>query len=198
VAYVSRFLAFLTEPAYQPVLPYNYSILLVLAEIGVSSSIVHHIRYNESVKNSYNEADDVFPHWKCVVAPCFAIALLLNMLGSRDLIVFWLFSIFLETVAILPQLVMVQRVGECDDVTGVYIFLLGVYRPIQVFFFLDLAPILVFVQALIYIIFFGLIYKGNASLRHKKDDSQSPTPHEREEFLPLVETTAPTDAAIDL
>jgi len=41
----------------------------------------------------------------------------------------WAFSIFLEAVAILPQLILLQRTQNIDNITGNYVFLLGcVYR----------------------------------------------------------------------
>lgn len=39
--------------------------------------------------------------------------------------VLWTFSIFLEAVAILPQLVLLQRTRNIDNLTGQYVFLLG-------------------------------------------------------------------------
>ena len=37
----------------------------------------------------------------------------------------WTFSIYLEAVAILPQLVLMQRTQNIDNLTGNYVFLLG-------------------------------------------------------------------------
>ncbi|KAI8988608.1 ER lumen protein retaining receptor-domain-containing protein [Mycotypha africana] len=42
--------------------------------------------------------------------------------------VLWSFSIWLESVAILPQLFMLQRTGEAETITVHYIFALGAYR----------------------------------------------------------------------
>lgn len=39
--------------------------------------------------------------------------------------VLWTFSIYLEAVAILPQLVMLQNSGNVDILTGHYVFFLG-------------------------------------------------------------------------
>ena len=39
--------------------------------------------------------------------------------------VIWTFSIYLEAVAILPQLVLLQRTQNIDNLTGNYVFLLG-------------------------------------------------------------------------
>lgn len=42
----------------------------------------------------------------------------------------WTFSIWLESVAILPQLFMLQRTGEAETITTHYLFALGGYRAL--------------------------------------------------------------------
>ena len=42
--------------------------------------------------------------------------------------ILWTFSIYLESVAILPQLFMVQKTGEAESITSHYLFALGIYR----------------------------------------------------------------------
>lgn len=42
--------------------------------------------------------------------------------------ILWTFSIYLEAVAILPQLVLLQRTQNVDNMTGNWIFLLGCGR----------------------------------------------------------------------
>ena len=44
----------------------------------------------------------------------------------------WAFSIWLEAVAILPQLFMLQRTGEAETITTHYLFALGAYRAASV------------------------------------------------------------------
>lgn len=39
--------------------------------------------------------------------------------------ILWAASIYLEAVAILPQLVLLQRSSNIDNLTGTYVFLLG-------------------------------------------------------------------------
>ena len=39
--------------------------------------------------------------------------------------ILWAFSLYLEAVAILPQLVLLQRTQNIDNLTGNYILLLG-------------------------------------------------------------------------
>ena len=40
----------------------------------------------------------------------------------------WAFSIYLEAVAILPQLFLLQKQGEVENLTSHYVFALGAYR----------------------------------------------------------------------
>lgn len=44
----------------------------------------------------------------------------------------WAFSIWLESVAILPQLFMLQRTGEAETITTHYLFALGIYRALYI------------------------------------------------------------------
>lgn len=46
--------------------------------------------------------------------------------------ILWTFSIWLESVAILPQLFMLQRTGEAETVTTHYLFALGTYRALYI------------------------------------------------------------------
>lgn len=56
-----------------------------------------------------------------------ALALLIN--HEFTLVeVLWTFSIYLESVAILPQLFLVSKTGEAESITSHYLFALGSYR----------------------------------------------------------------------
>lgn len=46
--------------------------------------------------------------------------------------ILWAFSIWLESVAIIPQLFMLQRTGEAENITTHYIFALGAYRALYI------------------------------------------------------------------
>lgn len=46
--------------------------------------------------------------------------------------ILWSFSIFLESVAILPQLFMLSRTGEAETITTHYLFALGAYRALYI------------------------------------------------------------------
>lgn len=44
----------------------------------------------------------------------------------------WSFSIYLEAVAIFPQLFILQRTGEAESITTHYLAALGIYRGLYI------------------------------------------------------------------
>ncbi|KAI0262231.1 ER lumen protein retaining receptor [Gloeopeniophorella convolvens] len=66
-----------------------------------------------------------------LVGPALVLALLFNY-GYTITEVFWSFSIFLEAVAILPQLFILQRTGEAETITTHYLAALGAYRGLYI------------------------------------------------------------------
>ncbi|KAF6077885.1 KDEL endoplasmic reticulum protein retention receptor 1 [Phyllostomus discolor] len=80
--------------------------------------------------------------------------------------ILWTFSIYLESVAILPQLFMVSKTGEAETITSHYLFALGVYRTLYLFnwiwryhfegFFDLIAIVAGLVQTVLYCDFFYL------------------------------------------
>lgn len=82
--------------------------------------------------------------------------------------ILWTFSIWLESVAILPQLFMLQRTGEADTITTHYLFALGSYRALYIpnwlyrYFaenYFQLVPVVAgIIQTLLYSDFFYIYY----------------------------------------
>eukprot|EP00061_Rhincodon_typus_P001098 g13705.t1 len=78
----------------------------------------------------------------------------------------WTFSIYLESVAILPQLFMVSKTGEAETITSHYLFSLGMYRTLYLLnwifryysegFFDLIAIVAGIVQSILYCDFFYL------------------------------------------
>ncbi|GJZ25055.1 ER lumen protein-retaining receptor A [Tanacetum coccineum] len=91
--------------------------------IVTSLAIVYCMRWHRVVKRSYDREIDTFKYEFLVLAS-FLLALLLND-KFTFFEIFWAFSIYLEAVAILPQLVLLQRSGNVDNLTGQYVFFLG-------------------------------------------------------------------------
>jgi ER lumen protein retaining receptor len=66
-----------------------------------------------------------------LLGPALILALVFNYSYSVAE-VFWSFSIFLESVAILPQLFILQRTGEAETITTHYLAALGAYRGLYI------------------------------------------------------------------
>ena len=66
-----------------------------------------------------------------LLGPVALLALVLNHEFSL-MEILWTFSIYLESVAILPQLFMVQKTGEAESITSHYLFALGSYRGLYI------------------------------------------------------------------
>lgn len=78
-----------------------------------------------------------------LLGPCVVLSLIFNYRlcvrlpggahAHSDLLeILWAFSIYLEAVAILPQLFILQRTGEAETITTHYIAALGLYRALYI------------------------------------------------------------------
>ena len=66
-----------------------------------------------------------------LLPPVAILALIFNY-EFKFVEIAWSFSIWLESVAILPQLFMLQRTGQADTITTHYIAALGLYRALYI------------------------------------------------------------------
>ena len=66
-----------------------------------------------------------------LLAPVAILAMVLNN-DFTVMEILWTFSIYLESVAILPQLFMVSKTGEAETITSHYLFALGSYRALYI------------------------------------------------------------------
>lgn len=104
---------------------YNSAMKVIF--IALSAMIVYVMRRGVPQRSTYNPEVDSFPHhW--LVLPCVLLGIAINQDPTSPFEMAWAFSIYLEAVAILPQLHMVQKHGEAENLTSHYIFLLGLYR----------------------------------------------------------------------
>eukprot|EP00753_Platysulcus_tardus_P015712 PLAT5239.1.p1 GENE.PLAT5239.1~~PLAT5239.1.p1 ORF type:complete len:220 (+),score=132.85 PLAT5239.1:66-725(+) len=104
-----------------------YNTVMKLIYLTAAGSIVYTIRFTEPFRTTYDRNQDTFLYGRFAILPCFILALLINQEFSF-MEVLWTFSIYLESIAILPQLVILQRYGEVENLTSHYVFALGAYR----------------------------------------------------------------------
>jgi len=81
-------------------------------------------------KATYDANHDTF-RIEFLLIPVTILSLVLNH-EFAVLEVLWTWSIYLESVAILPQLFMVSKTGEAESITSHYLFALGSYRALYI------------------------------------------------------------------
>nr|CAD1824107.1 unnamed protein product [Ananas comosus var. bracteatus] len=100
-----------------------YNTVMKLVFISSSLAIVWCMRAHPVVRRTYDKDQDTFRHYTLVAGSLVLALLFHDRFTIRE--VCWAFSIYLEAVAILPQLVLLQRSRNVDNLTGQYVFFLG-------------------------------------------------------------------------
>ncbi|KAH3872075.1 ER lumen protein-retaining receptor 2-like [Dreissena polymorpha] len=118
----SRYLDLFT--AFVPI----YNTALKIFFIGTSYVTVYLIY--QHFKRTYDSTHDTF-RVEFLIVPVCGMAVLVNH-EFTTLEIMWTFSIYLESVAILPQLFMVIKIGETESIVSFYLFVLGSYRALYI------------------------------------------------------------------
>ena len=101
-----------------------------------TGSIIYTILFQEPIKSTYDKSQDSFLHWKFAAGAreqtydAIVIGSGISEFSLMELL--WTFSIYLEAIAILPQLIVLQRYREVENLTGNYIFFMGAYRALYI------------------------------------------------------------------
>ncbi|KAL1917185.1 uncharacterized protein VTP21DRAFT_4841 [Calcarisporiella thermophila] len=143
-----------------------YNTLMKIFFIGTSFYVLYLMRY--PFKATSDPALDTF-RIEFLLVPCFFLGLIFPLEFSL-IEILWSFSIFLESVAILPQLFMLSRTGEAETITTHYLFALGAYRALYLLNWMyryvveghfDMVVVLAgLVQTALYSDFFYVYYKS--------------------------------------
>ncbi|GFR93286.1 ER lumen protein-retaining receptor [Elysia marginata] len=96
----------------------------------ISSSLLTVYLMYVKFRATYDMNHDTF-RMEFLVVPVGGLAFLVNHEFS-PLEILWTFSIYLESVAILPQLFMMSKTGEAETITSHYLFALGSYRGLYI------------------------------------------------------------------
>uniref|UniRef100_A0A1L8DUM2 ER lumen protein-retaining receptor n=1 Tax=Nyssomyia neivai TaxID=330878 RepID=A0A1L8DUM2_9DIPT len=93
----------------------------------VASGMTVYLMYVK-FRATYDHNHDSF-RIEFLLIPAAILSLLINH-SFTVLEILWTFSIYLESVAILPQLFLVSKTGEAETITSHYLFALGSYRAL--------------------------------------------------------------------
>lgn len=101
--------------------------------ISATSYIIYMVHYTEPFKTNYDKQQDSWRHLEFAVAPCAILGVATSIYQGFDILeMLWYVSIYLEAVAICPQLILLQRYREVENLTGHYVFFLGAYRALYI------------------------------------------------------------------
>uniref|UniRef100_U5EX25 ER lumen protein-retaining receptor n=1 Tax=Corethrella appendiculata TaxID=1370023 RepID=U5EX25_9DIPT len=98
--------------------------------IFISTSLATIYLMYSKFRATYDKNHDSF-RIEFLIIPCVILSLVINS-NFTVLEVLWTFSIYLESVAILPQLFLVSKTGEAESITSHYLFALGSYRALYI------------------------------------------------------------------
>eukprot|EP00090_Calanus_glacialis_P046793 TRINITY_DN935_c0_g1_i1.p1 TRINITY_DN935_c0_g1~~TRINITY_DN935_c0_g1_i1.p1 ORF type:complete len:213 (-),score=38.65 TRINITY_DN935_c0_g1_i1:225-863(-) len=122
IVFVSRYLDLVTNF----VSVYNTTMKMFFIASAAGTVYLMFIKF----KATYDGNHDTF-RIEFLLGPIAILALVLNHEFSV-MEILWTFSIYLESVAILPQLFMVSKTGEAESITSHYLFALGSYRGLYI------------------------------------------------------------------
>uniref|UniRef100_A0A803V0K8 ER lumen protein-retaining receptor n=2 Tax=Neoaves TaxID=3078114 RepID=A0A803V0K8_FICAL len=103
---------------------YNTSMKLIYIACSYATVYLIYMKF----KATYDGNHDTF-RVEFLIVPVGGLSFLVNH-DFSPLEILWTFSIYLESVAILPQLFMISKTGEAETITTHYLFFLGLYRAL--------------------------------------------------------------------
>ncbi|CRG93892.1 ER lumen protein retaining receptor, putative [Plasmodium gallinaceum] len=142
-----------------------YNTIMKITFILTIAYTIYLIRFKLPISQTYNRKVDSFKSEKYLIPPCIVLSLLTCKTYNLYNIL-WTFSIWLESVAILPQLVLLEKQREVENITSHYVITMGLYRAFYILnwiyrYFFDEKPYINVVgwiggliQTLLYIDFF--------------------------------------------
>merc|ERR1712176_358586 len=102
--------------------PYNTAMKIIYITCSFLTCYFIYVKF----KSTHNREHDSF-RTLFIIAPAAGLAFLVHHDFSASEVL-WTFSVYLEAVAIIPQLQMIAQTGEAETITSHYLFFQGIYR----------------------------------------------------------------------
>ncbi|XP_055543890.1 ER lumen protein-retaining receptor 1-like [Wyeomyia smithii] len=166
IVFTMRYADLLSENHYHSYYVTTMKILFIVA----SYSIVYMIY--SPYKKTYDRENDLIYN-EFLVVPCFVLALFLAA-QQNPMEIMWTCSIFLEAIAIIPQLELLCKVNFIDNYTVCYLLSLGLYRAMYIinwvyhFSYGGYLDPIAFFSGAVQTILFALVFVRLFSLKHRE------------------------------
>eukprot|EP01055_Gregarina_sp_Pseudo9_P001893 Gregarina_sp_Pseudo_9__1892@NODE_2299_length_1051_cov_239_843874_g2116_i0_p1_GENE_NODE_2299_length_1051_cov_239_843874_g2116_i0NODE_2299_length_1051_cov_239_843874_g2116_i0_p1_ORF_typecomplete_len220_score23_27ER_lumen_recept/PF00810_18/1_4e52PQloop/PF04193_14/7_5e02PQloop/PF04193_14/5PQloop/PF04193_14/1_4e03PQloop/PF04193_14/0_0067PQloop/PF04193_14/6_7e02_NODE_2299_length_1051_cov_239_843874_g2116_i0294953 len=125
IVFLTRYLDLL----YSFISVYNTTMKVVF--IASTGYLIYLMRFQPPISETYDKSGDSFPYYTYVL-PATAILAIITTEQYTISEVLWTFSIWLEAVAIMPQLVLLQKNRVVENLTSNYVFAMGLYRTFYI------------------------------------------------------------------
>ncbi len=104
-----------------------YNTFMKLFFISSTAFIIYLMRYKKPFCTTYDSLGDDFPHLKVLLPAALVITCVVNS-GWTAWEFVWSFSLWLEAIAFIPQIVMLNKIRLIENITSHYVAALGLYR----------------------------------------------------------------------
>ena len=104
-----------------------YNTCMKIAFITLTALILYLMKYKVPYCTTYDTLGDKFPHFKVLIPVALVATCILNT-GWTPWTFAWSFSIWLEAIAFIPQIVMLHQMRVVENLTSHYVAALGLYR----------------------------------------------------------------------
>ena len=109
-----------------------YNTVMKITFIAVTGYLVYLMRMKSPIAQTYDRSVDSFPYEKFMIPPA-AILAVLSSFSSFSIETYLIdFSLWLESVAILPQLLLLQSSREVENLTSHFVAAMGAYRAFYI------------------------------------------------------------------
>lgn len=116
-----------------------YNSVMKIFFISSTFIIIYAMRYKKPYCLTYDQLGDDFPHFKALIPAAMVLTLICNTTyQTKDHSPFtnfkwwfelqWSLSLWLEAVAFIPQIVMLNKIRIVENITSHYVAALGMYR----------------------------------------------------------------------
>jgi len=108
-----------------------YNTVMKIVFITSTCYLIYLMRVKPPVSQTYERSNDSFRYEMYLIPPCFVLALLVTEEYTITEIL-WTASIWLESVAIVPQLMMLQTMKDVENLTADFVGTMGAYRAFYI------------------------------------------------------------------
>ena len=104
-----------------------YNTCMKIFFISATALIIYLMRVRKPFCSTYDSLGDSFPHLKVLLPAALFLAIVIHA-GDTYWEYAWSFSLWLEAVAFIPQIIMLNKIRVIENLTSHYVACLGLYR----------------------------------------------------------------------